>query len=584
MRRGLILVSLMLALAGSNQVRADRDDILSRRNRLERIFTEQLALRATPAAQRLQQLQRSPNRNLLYLGASTIPSTASPELIKLGKQFASRLVSLAAEALEEDEELAYGLFCQALAFDPTNRANKVIGLSARQRDVKSSIAKTNHPKLPWKRGKYRRVYSEHFQIATNASAKAGEQLAERLEQLHQAWQQLFYSYWSRPGDLQVAWRRGRLLASKSLKHRVVLFQNREQYIAHLIPRQPRIEISLGFYDVDSHTSYFFADSDTGSATHLHEVTHQLFQEGKTATVRGSWESNFWVIEGIAMYMESLRQPTTGAVVEVGGFDAHRLQFARYRCLQEGFYLPLSELVTLGQSELQQDDRIRRIYSQSAGLAHFLMDGQNAKYRQGLLRYLKRIYEGRDRADSLAKLLPVPLPQLDEEYKEFLLVTDKELMATSVRPDSMIALCLGNTAVTDQALRAIPRQANLEWLDVSRTDASSDGIAFALAGRKLRQLNLDGTKVDNTILHQLAKQQNLEELDLSNTAIDDEAIAALRGLSKLQLLWIDGTSVSDRSVPTLSSLSQLAELSIQQTKISAEGRARLRKALPGLTIH
>lgn len=360
---------------------------------------------------------------------------------------------------------------------------------------------------------------------------------------------------------------------------MILFGDRPQYVQHLQARQPRIEITLGFYDVSSETSYFFAGPESVESTQLHEVTHQLFQESKTASAKLTPQANFWIMEGIAMYMESLRHGES--VARLGGLDARRLQFARYRALQEQFYIPLVELVSMGQAELQRDPRIRRIYSQAAGLVHFLMDGQAGKHRQALLQYLRLVYEGRDRIESLATLTGVALPQLDDDYREFLHVTDQRLADANLQPDTVEALCLGNTSISDLGLRGIPPQRRLTWLDVANLDATDDGLAFALRSEELRQLNLDGTEITDALLPQLAATTTLEELDLSNTAISDRGLKSIAELPQLRVLWLQGTGITDVSVTTLISLPMLRHLGIEGTSITDAGRKQLREAKPDL---
>ena len=63
---------------------------------------------------------------------------------------------------------------------------------------------------------------------------------------------------------------------------------------------------------------------------------------------------------------------------LGGANAGRMPAARHRLQVDGFYIPLAESTQLGMLDLQRDERLPRIYSQSAGLADFLMhDGDGA---------------------------------------------------------------------------------------------------------------------------------------------------------------------------------------------------------------
>ncbi len=71
-----------------------------------------------------------------------------------------------------------------------------------------------------------------------------------------------------------------------------------------------------------------------------------------------------------MFMESLHRCRRMATL--GGLEADRLQFARFRALREGFYIPTENLVRLGQAAIQQHPRIGALYSQSAGLVQWIM--------------------------------------------------------------------------------------------------------------------------------------------------------------------------------------------------------------------
>jgi len=118
-----------------------------------------------------------------------------------------------------------------------------------------------------------------------------------------------------------------------------------------------------------------------------------------------------------MYMESLRREDGYDVL--GGFDDQRLCAARYRLLHDRFYVPLFELVDFGREKLQKDPRIKTLYSQAAGLTHFLIYYDGARYRDALVSYLATVYTGRDGHDTLAKLTGASYPDLDKQYREFL---------------------------------------------------------------------------------------------------------------------------------------------------------------------
>jgi hypothetical protein len=77
------------------------------------------------------------------------------------------------------------------------------------------------------------------------------------------------------------------------------------------------------------------------------------------------------------------------------------------------------LVNYNAEKLQKDPKIATIYSQSAGLAHFLIHYDNARYRDALVTYISDVYAARDNAQTLSKLTEKKFEELDEQYKEFM---------------------------------------------------------------------------------------------------------------------------------------------------------------------
>ena len=167
-----------------------------------------------------------------------------------------------------------------------------------------SGATRRHTKLGWSRG-YWTITSPHFVITTNTSQKRGIELARSLEELHTVWRQLFFSLWSNRDALKNRLGGGKQPLGPSRKHQVVFFRNREEYVQHIDRIEPRARITAGYYSASTATSYFFDGDEARRSSWFHEVTHQLFQETR-GVVSGIGESaNFWALEGVAMYMESL---------------------------------------------------------------------------------------------------------------------------------------------------------------------------------------------------------------------------------------------------------------------------------------
>jgi hypothetical protein len=262
------------------------------------------------------------------------------------------------------------------------------------------------------------IETEHYTIRTNHSLKAGVALGVKLERLHRLWQEMFVCYWASEADVIAMFDgRSRPAAHPSPRHSVVFFRDHDDYNRSLRAAMPNIGISVGVYLDRLRRAYFFADKQNDDRTLYHEATHQLFHESRPVAPEVGVKTNFWIIEGIAMYMESLRQEDGFYVL--GGFDDERLHAAQYRLLVDKFYVPLQPFCGYGMTRLQSDPRIRTLYSQAAGLANFLVDYDGGQYRDALVSYLVAVYTGRDDPDTLAKLTSTGYSELDKQYHAFL---------------------------------------------------------------------------------------------------------------------------------------------------------------------
>ncbi|MGD9648588.1 MAG: hypothetical protein AB7U73_22950 [Pirellulales bacterium] len=266
-----------------------------------------------------------------------------------------------------------------------------------------------------------RVETEHYTVTTNVSLEAGVELGQRLERLYSAWQQAFAAFCATPEQLVRMFEGRGQPRGSSARHQAIYFRNREEYQAAVGSRLPVDVETTGLYLSDTRTAYFFpVQDDEGRPDHTslyHEATHQLFAETRPLAPVTGRRANFWILEGIACYMESFELHDDFDTL--GGTTSPRLVVARHRALVDGFYVPLGELVTMGMGALQHDPRIAMLYSQSAGLAHFLMHADDGRYRDALIAYLASIYAGEDRISTLAELAGESYPRLDSDYRDFL---------------------------------------------------------------------------------------------------------------------------------------------------------------------
>lgn len=261
------------------------------------------------------------------------------------------------------------------------------------------------------------IETEHYKIRTNHSLEAGVQLGVKLEELNRVWRQLFVRYYlteQQVSDLFAGRARNR---GDMPQHSIVYFRDRDDYVRALQPAIPNIEITVGVYVENISRAYFFAGKDYDERTLLHEATHQLFHETRRVPLGIGAKSNFWIVEGVALYMETLHEENGFHVL--GGWDDIRVQAARYRLLHDNFYVSLSDFTAYGRARLQGDPRIATLYSQAAGLSHFLVHYDGGRYRDALVNYLSLVYSGQDNSTTLVRLAGVPYTELDRQYREYM---------------------------------------------------------------------------------------------------------------------------------------------------------------------
>lgn len=266
------------------------------------------------------------------------------------------------------------------------------------------------------------VRTDHFLVSTNDSLEAAAELAARLERLHQVWRQLFAGFYLPEREVRQLFEGDRAARGQSKPFRVFFYRNRTDYVDALRRRQPRIGETLGIYFDTFREAHFFAGDEQDAGTLYHEAVHQLFQESRPAAKFVGNAANFWIIEGVAAYFETLAEhndPQAGLYYTVGEGSAGRLPMARQRLLVDGFHIPLTELNKLGKGDVQRHPEIAKLYGEATGIAAFLMDADAGRYREPLVAYLEAVYAGRDNAGTLSDATGRSDAELDTAYRQYM---------------------------------------------------------------------------------------------------------------------------------------------------------------------
>lgn len=499
------------------------------------------------------------------------------------QKYARYWVAEARRAIEAgDEWTAYRYLWRAVREDADNAdAKAALGplLAAMNVRARPRTSQTPHPNFNWPAGSFTRLDTANFQLLSRADAAQTIAVATQLEQFHTLWTQMFFPLWAPPGVTKARLGGRNTRWEKKRQFNVVLCKDRQDYLNALGAAEENIGVSVGYYNAQMQTAIFYPDQQL-PVTLAHEMTHQLLAEG--SQLDGGRDagdtSGFWLVEGAALYMESLADH--GDHWRVGGWLAPRLQAARYRALHDGYWNEGQEFASGGMEQWKADPEIGKLYTQAAALSHYFLDNplpagreaeppssttglESDQRRAGFYQALVSVYQGQEFDGPLAKWLQGEDAQRD--YVRFLLVRDEHLHATH-DAEHVSELVLTRSQLSSESWLRVGGFENLTWLDLSFSNAKSADLAWLGNMKKLERLSLEGTAIDAATLELVARLPRLKELDLSQCAIDDAALQQIHSLRTLETLWLSGTRVTIESARLIESLPKLTFVALDNTAI------------------
>jgi len=268
------------------------------------------------------------------------------------------------------------------------------------------------------------VRTDHYLIKTNHSLERGVELGKALEDYYEFFNETFAGFFNTPEQLKKLFEGAAKSARPDAKQYVVhYYRTREEYLDRMKKQFPNIGQTNGVYMTNDRVAHFYHDpSVQNEATLFHEATHQLFFESHNQPRPIGDKAHFWIIEGIACYMESFH--CKNGVVSVGDPQYIRFAGARANLLSEtSYYVPLREFSGLGTQQFQNapQPELMKNYTQASGLARFFMHYDNGRYREALVTHLSQLYSGnnniRNQAQGLDALTGVAFEDLDCQYLE-----------------------------------------------------------------------------------------------------------------------------------------------------------------------
>jgi len=248
-----------------------------------------------------------------------------------------------------------------------------------------------------------RVRTDRYNISA-ASAKDGSLAGERLEHLFYVWTLLSVEFIKEPKTGQIQHR-----------HQVVLYRDEQEYRQQIRRIDPCLrQQTNGYYSSPRKTVYFYAPE---SKVLFHEGTHQIFLEHFFRENKPAFCNNFWVVEGIALFMETLK--IEEECYKIGNLWDNRLYAAKVYQFERNYSLPIRKLTAMSAEEIQASAEIKSIYSQSAALVHWLMFAEEGRYRKSLFELLRQTYLDTAKPETLSELTGLSYEELDKKYVEFL---------------------------------------------------------------------------------------------------------------------------------------------------------------------
>ncbi len=240
---------------------------------------------------------------------------------------------------------------------------------------------------------------EHFILKTNTSEEEGLRMLADAEELYNIFTHEF----------------GRYLELKELSGIVInYYATKADYVANIPEgRRERFADTTGF--ADRTVIYMRKEPVPGTVSDLHgilrhEITHIFcFNRLVGGTSAGiSNRPNYWLVEGIAVFMEPGAKKLAPGVYELGLPSKRKRDISR---IAAGNFMPLSKFTTGGFSAGAES------YAQAYALTHYLFTAESGKYRVRLFRLIQFVHSGKDDNDSFEKELGIKPSELDNKLRE-----------------------------------------------------------------------------------------------------------------------------------------------------------------------
>ncbi len=283
------------------------------------------------------------------------------------------------------------------------------------------------------------IETENYRIRTDHSLEEGVRFSRKLESLYRSWNMVFYRYRFNDAELSV------MLAGKTSpnashpKYGVIFYSDKQDFLSNHPNLDPQtyqggayIKPHCVFYAQDTNRSSSW-DQERTLQVMYHEATHQLFAETKQATSKYGDRFNYWIVEGAAMFMQSLRQEGTNIVV---GEPEYRYAGTEREFMAKDGFLPTRDMTAVSKRTWVDHRDKMLLYRQADNMFKLLFYGSDGYYRDRLIVYLQQVYSGKDAPDTFEKTLGIEPGLFDKEFARFMETKNSENRVKNVPINTM----------------------------------------------------------------------------------------------------------------------------------------------------
>ena len=437
----------------------------------------------------------------------------------------------------------------------------------------------------WRAGSFRSWRTTSLTVDSTADDEATAAVIMDFERVLPIWVRLWFPFWRPAARFARAAAAGAiddLILPPPIPLHLAVHRTVDDYRASVGRSVGGGGRSTGYFDPRTRVTHVVASEDVDAVrTRRHEWTHALFASAVQTSIGRSTPGrrrDFWVVEGIAGYMESLTFDDAGSAVS-GGWDASRLSFARHRLdggPPGGGLIPVARLRDLGRDQALAGDDLAGWYTSAIATVHAAMHSDGGRHRAAFYRLVDDVYRcGRFAGDASG----VNAIDTAEHVR-----VDGGFIVNHPTDRRLDDLSLAGCDIDADALAAIPSSDRLRWLDLSGIAVDSDGVARLVERpERLEQLALSRTAIDDGLSGLLSRTDGLRELDLIQTSVTDAATAALSGGS-LQIVYLTATGIGDDTLSSAAKWSRLRRLDVQRTAVTDEALDRFRRARPDVELN